>query len=90
MTIKIFDNRKEVELHHNTIHFKTGSASANSKKKLNDLQSRVLPTITKEYLKNASCMESLNELETVHSELTDLYLGQAKLQKLKQHLSQLN
>ena len=49
-SIRIRDNRKEVELSHSSIHFKTGTLN---KKKLNDLQSNILPNVSKEYLKNA-------------------------------------
>ena len=51
-SIRIRDNRKEVELSHSSIHFKTGTSGLN-KKKLNDLQSNILPNVSKEYLKNA-------------------------------------
>jgi hypothetical protein len=73
-SIKIFDNRKEVELHHSTIHFKTGTQQNNQKKKLNDLQSRILPSVSKEYLKNAQCNECLSDLESIYTDLNKTYL----------------
>lgn len=86
VSIRIRDNRKEVELSHSSIHFKTGTSTAHTKKKLNDLQSNIMPTISKEYLKNAQCSEALCDLEQVFTDVTSFYFDKDRQAKLKQHL----
>ena len=71
----IRDGRQEVELPHTNFHFKTGRSNQNvghnsgSKKLLSDLQTRILPGISKEYLKNEQVRDCLNNLESVFSEV---------------------
>ena len=47
------------------------------------MQARVLKDINKDFLKNAQCVETFSELESLHAEVTNHYLDKDKRAKFK-------